>query len=139
MKKEGMAALEALLAAAQVLILAAVVCALLVTFWQTWLEKNEASRQRQWVTVAFAYLDQDLRDADQVFVTASELRILQGNREYIYRVTAENSFYRGLGSAFYPLGIVESVSFRLEGDLLWVELNFSRESYRCCYFLEGNK
>lgn len=137
MSKGGMAALEALIAAAQVLVLAAVVCTLLVTFWQTWLEHTEASRQRQWSTVAFAYLDQDLRDADKVYVTATEVRIIQGNKECIYRVTADNSFYRGLGSAFYPLGIVESVSFQLQGDLLRVELNFPGESYRCCYCLEG--
>lgn len=138
MNKGGMAALEALIAAAQVLILAAVVCALLVTFWQTWLKYNEACRQRQWAAVAFAYLDQDLRDAEEVLVTASELRIVQENRECIYRVTAEKSFYRGLGSAYYPLGIVESVSFRRKGDLLWAELYFPGECYRCCYFLEGN-
>jgi twitching motility protein PilT len=66
MNKRGMIALEALVASAQILLLAAVVCGLLVTFWQTWLACNQASRQRQWSTVAFAYLDQDLRDADRV-------------------------------------------------------------------------
>lgn len=137
MNKRGMIALEALVASAQILLLAAVVCGLLVTFWQTWLACNQASRQRQWSTVAFAYLDQDLRDADRVVVTSGEIRITQGSKEYLYRVTEDNSFYRGLGSAFYPLGIVDSVSFLWERDLLWVELNYPKESYRCCYYLEG--
>lgn len=137
MNKRGMAALEALIASAQILLLAAAVSGLLVTFWQCWFESNEASRQRQWSTVAFAYLDADLKNAERVFVTASNIRVIQEDEEYIYQVTTDKSFYRGQGSAYYSLAIVDSVRWWQEGKLLWIEIIFPGESYRCCYCLEG--
>lgn len=139
MNKRGMAALEALIASAQILLLAAAVTGLLVTFWQVWHESNQASRQRQWTTVAFAYLDADLRNAEKVIVTASNIRVVQADMENIYQVTTDKSFYRGEGSAYYPLAIVDSVRWWQEGDLLWVEIIFPGESYRCCYCLEGTQ
>lgn len=137
MNKRGMVALEALIASAQVLLLAAAVSGLLVIFWQSWLESTQASRQRQWSTVAFAYLDADLRNAEKVTVTFSEIRVIQEGKEYVYRVTADKSFYRGEGSAFYPLAKVISVRWWQEGNLLWIEIYYPKESYRCCYCLEG--
>jgi len=137
MNKRGMVALEALIASAQVLLLAAAVSGLLVIFWQSWLESTLASRQRQWSTVAFAYLDADLRNAEKVTVTFSEIRVIQEGKEYVYRVTADKSFYRGEGSAFYPLAKVNSVRWWQEGNLLWIEIYYPEESYRCCYCLEG--
>lgn len=137
MNKRGMVALEALIASAQVLLLAAAVSGLLVIFWQSWLESTQASRQRQWSTVAFAYLDADLRNAEKISVTFSEIRVIQEGKEYVYRVTADKSFYRGEGSAFYPLAKVNSVRWWQEGNLLWIEINYPEESYRCCYCLEG--
>lgn len=137
MNKRGMVALEALIASAQVLLLAAAVSGLLVIFWQSWLESTQASRQRQWSTVAFSYLDADLRNAEKVTVTFSEIRVIQEGKEYVYRVTADKSFYRGEGSAFYPLAKVNSVRWWQEGNLLWIEIYYPEESYRCCYCLEG--
>ncbi|HBI55237.1 MAG TPA: hypothetical protein DDY38_00170 [Firmicutes bacterium] len=137
MNKRGMVALEALIASGQVLLLAAAVSGLLVIFWQSWLKSTQASLQRQWSTVAFAYLDADLRNAEKVTVTFSEIRVIQEGKEYVYQVTADKSFYRGEGSAFYPLAKVDSVRWWQEGNLLWIEIYYPAESYRCCYCLEG--
>ncbi|HBS94056.1 MAG TPA: hypothetical protein DG577_03715 [Firmicutes bacterium] len=137
MNKRGMVALEALIASGQVLLLAAAVSGLLVIFWQSWLKSTQASLQRQWSTVAFAYLDADLRNAEKVTVTFSEIRVIQEGKEYVYQVTADKSFYRGEGSAFYPLAKVDSVRWWQEGNLLWIEIYYPEESYRCCYCLEG--
>lgn len=135
MNKKGMMALEALIASAQILLLAAVVTGLLVTFWQIWLDSNRASQQRQWSTVAFAYLDQDLKSAERVVITSSAIRVFLPGEEYAYTVTSDKSFYRGKGQAYYPLALVEDVRWWQEGSLLWVEIFYPQESYRCCYCL----
>lgn len=139
MNKRGVAALEALIAAAQILLLAATVTGLLLNFWRSWGESTSASRRRQWTTVAFAYLDEDIRAADRVIVTPSVLRICRGEEEITYQITGDNSFYRGLGQAYYPMAKLNSVCWRLEGDLLWIELVYPGESYQCCYCLEGKR
>jgi len=133
MNKRGTIALEALIASAQILLLAAAVASLLGTFWQSWHGSNEASRQRQWSAAAFAYLDADLENAQRVMLSASEIRVIQATGVVVYRVTADKSFYRGLGNSFYPLAVVDSVRWWRDGKLLWIELYFSEESYRCCY------
>jgi hypothetical protein len=138
MNKRGTIALEALIASAQILLLAAAVASLLGTFWQSWHGSNEASRQRQWSVVAFAYLDADLENANSVVLTASEIRVSQAKGVIVYRVTADKSFYRGLGDSFYPLAIVDSVRWWRDGQLLWVELFFPEQTYRCCYCLPEN-
>lgn len=135
MNKKGMIALEALIASTQILLLAAVVTGLLVTFWQIWLDSNRASQQRQWSTVAFAYLDQDLKSAERVVVTRSAIRVILPGEEYTYTVTLDKSFYRGKGQAYYALALVEDVRWWQEGSLLWVEIFYPQESYRCCYCL----
>ena len=134
-----MVALEALIASALALLLAAAVTGLLAAFWQIWSESNRACRQRQWSTVTFGYLDEDLRCADTVRVSANNLRIIQGERECVYQVTESKSLYRGIGNAYYPLAQIESARWWQEGGLLWVELIFPGVSYRCCYSLVGKQ
>lgn len=133
MNNRGTTALEALIASAQTLLLAAAVAGLLATFWQSWHGSNEASRQRQWSAAAFAYLDDDLENAQRVVLTDSEIRVTQATGVVVYRVTADKSFYRGVGNSFYPLAVVESVRWWRAGKMLWIELYFREESYCCCY------
>lgn len=138
MNRNGLIALEALIASAQVLLLAIVVTCLLLCFWQTWSECNQASRQRQWSTLTFAYLDQDFQAAEKVQITAAWFKITTPEGEYIYQLTEEGSFYRGRGSAFYALAKVEAVRWwRQAGGLLWIELVFPLGNYRMCYSLAG--
>lgn len=139
MNKKGVIALEALLASAQVLLLAATVAALLGAFWQSWHKGVIGGRQRQWSAMAFAYLERDLTKAERVVAMKAKLSIFTPEGEYIYLVTEDKSFYRGLGSAYYPLAKVESVSWSYEGNVLKLELFFPDESYSCQFYLEGEQ
>lgn len=139
MNRRGAIALEALIASGQILLLAATVTAMLSLFWQSWHGATEASHQRQWSTATFAYFEEDLAMADRVVVSPTLLKILTPEGDYVYCMTGDKSFYRGQGSAFYPLAKVDSVNWQLEGDLLWLELIFPDESYGCYFYLGGKR
>lgn len=133
MKSRGTVALEAVIASGLTLVLLLVLTNQLMVFWQTWQRNTEDSRRRQWAAAAFDYLDRDMRDAVKVKLSRTELRIYLPEEDYVYRVTADKSFYRGTGSRFFPLAIVQSVQWWREEELVWVEITFDSESYRCCY------
>lgn len=135
MKLRGTAALEAVLASGLTLVLLLVLTNQLMFLWSVWRQNTEYSRQRQWAAAAFDYLDRDMGDAVRVKLAKTELRVCLIEEDYVYRVTSDKSFYRGTGSRFFPLAIVQSVQWWREGELVWVEINFEGESYRCCYLV----
>lgn len=135
MNKRGTAALEAIIASGAAMLLLIAVTGQLLIFWTVWQESNQLSRQRQWAAVAFDYLDRDMKDAQRVQLFPGELRVDLEGGSYVYRVTADKSFYRATGNRYFPLATVQSVGWWREGELVWVELVFPNECYSCCYFI----
>lgn len=140
MNKKGTIALEALIASGLILLLLTVLASLFIVFWQSWHETTQDNRQRQWAAMAFEYLDRDIRASQKVSVNDSSIRVSNG--PYEYRMSSkEDSFHRkyGLNNTYYALAVVDSAVWWWEGELLWVELNFPNESYRCCYYIPEEK
>jgi len=139
MNGKGTVALEAVIASGLSLLLLMVLTSMLIVFWQTWHQNIQYLHQRQWTAMAFQYLDKDMKNAQGVVLTTNEIRVTLPDGTYVYRVSVEKSFYRGLGSTFYALALVDSARWWWEGDLLWVELTYPNESYRSCYFIPEDK
>jgi len=139
MNKKGTAALEAIIASGQVLLLLTVLASLLIIFWHNWQDNTQYSRQRQWAAMAFDYLDRDIGNAQRVVVSSNEINLHIQDDRYNYRVSPEKSFYRNLGTAYYPLAMVDAVDWWWEGDLLWIEIIYPDESYRSCYYIPQEK
>src|SRR5690554_7857516 len=96
MNKKGTAALEAIIASGQVLLLLTVLASLLIIFWHNWQDNTQYSRQRQWAAMAFDYLDRDIGNAQRVVVSSNEINLHIQEDRYNYRVSPEKSFYRNL-------------------------------------------
>lgn len=139
MNERGTVVLEALIASGLVLMLLMVLASLMILFWQYWHKDIQSTRERQWTTLAFEHLDRDIRGASRVMLTRNDMRITLADGIYIYRVSTDNSFHRSLGNTHYALAIVDSVTWWWEGNLLWIELNYRGESYRCCYYIPPDK
>ncbi|MGI6364897.1 MAG: hypothetical protein ACOX2G_04005 [Bacillota bacterium] len=140
MNKKGAIALEAILASGLTLVLLTILASLSIVFWQSWHETTQDNRQRQWAAMAFEYLDRDIAEASRVRTTTNEIQVKLPNDEFVYRLSGtDHSFYRGQGKIYYALALVESVNWWWEGELLWVQLNFPDESYRCCYYIPEDK
>jgi len=133
--QRGTIALEAVIASAVTLMLLSVVASLLISLLQIWHQDTQASRQRQWAALAFEYLDRDLATAQEVSVDAYEISVTGPGGTYVYRVSPDNSFYRGQEYQYYALALVTDVNWWWEEELLWIELDFGEQSYRRCYHL----
>jgi hypothetical protein len=122
------------------LLLLSVFASQLLAFWQSWHHYTQAGRQRQWTVTSFEYLDRDIRGAQRVVLTTTEIRIIHPKEVYTYRVSSENSFYRTPGNHHhFSLAIVESVRWWWEEELLWVELIYPEERYKTCYYITPDK
>lgn len=140
MNKQGAIALEAAIAAGLTLVLLTVLASLLSVFWQTWHETVQDNRQRQWAAMAFQYLDRDLESAQRALVSDEAIGITLAQGIVEYKVSKDTlSFHRRRGTTYDALALVDSVNWWWEGELLWVQLNFPGESYRCCYHVPQDK
>lgn len=139
MNRRGTAALEAVIASGLTLMLLLVTVSLFTAVHVQWKEISQAQLQRQWAALAFTYLDADMAEAQAVSITPLELRVTLPEGQWVYRVSAENSFYRGRGYDYYALAMVDSARWWREGDLLWVELSFPGGKYRCCWLAPGDR
>lgn len=140
MNKKGTIALEAVIASGLALMLLIVFTSLLIVFWQTWQENTQANHERQWAAMAFEYLDRDIRAATKVSATASIILVNTPGANYEYKVSKDTvSFHRGLGTSYYALALVDSANWWWEGELLWIELHFPKESYRSCFYIPEDK
>lgn len=139
--KRGMLLAEVLVAGGLSLALLTLTATQLLVFWQTWQGVNTTLHQRQWAVVAFEYLERDQLQAGEII--CGEKLLISGEAGTVsYNVTAEGSFYRRSGETYFPLAYdLRSASWRQEGPVLWLALEFSDgDSYRTCFRLpEGQQ
>lgn len=134
MNRRGTTALEAVIASGLILMLLTAVVSQVLVFWQVWQQTTEFGRQRQWAAMTFEFLDKDMANSLQVVVDPSVLQITLPDGTAFYRVTAGDSLYRVVDGVYSPLALVDTAVWWREGNLVWVELVFPGNTYRCCYF-----